>query len=418
MKLLIRNIKTIYGIREKEDGAVCGKKLGEIASIDDAWILMEDEIIKDYGLMANINNGAMFQDALLIDAHQKLVLPSFVDSHTHIVFAATREGEFVDRIKGLSYEEIAARGGGILNSADKLQLTSEDQLFESALERLNQCIGWGTGAIEIKSGYGLTFESELKMLRVIKRLKSVSPIAIKSTFLGAHAMPTEYKHNRKEYIKIVTEEMIPAIVSEKLADYCDVFCDQGFYTPEETEIILKAANKLGLKAKIHANELGLTGGVQVGVANQAISVDHLEHISKEEILLLQKSNTIPTLLPSTAFFLGIPYPDARAMIDANLPVCLASDFNPGSSPSGRMSFVMSLACLRMKMTPIEAFNASTINGAYALELQDSCGSITRGKVANLMITKPAADLAVIPYTFGTDIIEQIVLNGKVWPSIS
>ncbi|MBI3233138.1 MAG: imidazolonepropionase, partial [Bacteroidetes bacterium] len=323
------------------------------------------------------------------------------------------EGEFVDRINGLTYEEIAERGGGILNSANKLGDESEDDLFLSAHQRLMQCVRWGTGAIEIKSGYGLSVESELKMLRVIKRLKSISPIPIKATFLGAHAMPIAYKNNRAEYIQIIIDEMLPVIANEELADYCDVFCDKGFYTPEETEIILKAALNYGLKPKIHANELGLTGGVQVGVANDAISVDHLEYTSEVELNILKDSNTIPTLLPSTAFFLGIPYPDARTMIEADLPICLASDYNPGSSPSGRMSFVMSLACLRMKMTPTEAFNACTINAAYALELQDLCGSITKGKLANLMITKPARDLAIIPYSFGEDMIDQIIIKGEL-----
>lgn len=350
----------------------------------------------------------------ILDASGRMVLPSWCDSHTHIVFAATREEEFTDRIRGLTYEEIAKRGGGILNSAHRLQQTPEEVLFESAWHRLKEVIAFGTGAIEIKSGYGLTVESELKMLRVIRRLKTVSPIPVKATFLGAHAIPADYKHRRQEYVDLVVQQMLPKVAEEGLADYCDVFCDRGFFTPAETGRILQAGWKYGLKPKIHANELDYSGGVQAGVANHAISVDHLEYTGDEEIVALQKSHTLPTLLPSCAFFLGIPYAPARRMIDAGLPVVLASDYNPGSSPSGRMSFVVSLACIKMKMLAEEAINAATLNGARAMELETEYGSIFPGKKANLFITKPMSTLAQLPYFFGNDPVDTVILNGKPW----
>ena len=317
------------------------------------------------------------------------------------------------RIKGKSYEEIAAAGGGILNSAKKLQAMSEDELFDNALIRLNEMMHYGTGALEIKSGYGLTVKDELKMLRVIQRLKKASPLTIKATFLGAHAIPAEYKQNRNGYIDLMITEMLPQIAAEKLADYCDVFCDQGFFTVGETDIILNAAAKFGLKAKIHGNELGLTGGVQVAVKNNALSVDHLEYTGDAEIECLKNSNTMPTALPNCSFFLGIPYAPFRKMIDAGLPVCLATDYNPGSSPNPRMSFVISLACTQMKLTPEEAINATTINGAYALELSKTHGSIAKGKVANVFITKQISSLAYIPYSFGVDMVESVIVDGKV-----
>ena len=340
-------------------------------------------------------------------------MPAWCDSHTHIVFAATREEEFVDRIRGLSYEEIARRGGGILNSARKMQAASEEDLLAGARARLREVIGMGTGAIEIKSGYGLTLESELKMLHVIRKLKEGSPIPVKATFLGAHAVPLEYKDRREDYISLIINEMLPVVAGEGLAEYCDVFCDKGFFTPGETDKILKSASVYGLKARIHANELGITGGVQVGVANNALSVDHLEYTGDEEIEALLNSSTIPTLLPNCAFFLGIPYPNARAMIDAGLPVALASDFNPGSAPSGNMPFVISLACIRMKMLPEEAINAATINGARAMELENEVGSVAVGKRANLMISRPMNSLAVLPYHFGSQIAEKVIINGQV-----
>ncbi len=318
------------------------------------------------------------------------------------------------RIKGHSYEEIAAAGGGILNSAAKLQATSEDELFASAWQRLEEVIGYGTGAVEIKSGYGLTLEDELKMLRVIRRVREKAPIPVKATFLGAHAIPAAYRDNRSGYIKLITDEMLPAISAEGLADYIDVFCDKGFFTPEETEVLLKAGAKHGLKAKIHANELGLTGGVQVATRMRAVSADHLEHCGDEEIRCFSESNTIPTALPNCSFFLGIPYAPVRKMIEAGLPVCPASDYNPGSSPSGKMGFVMALACSQMKLTPEEALNATTINGAAAMELSHEVGSIEKGKLANLIVTKSIPSLAYIPYAYNSEWIEQVILNGTPW----
>ncbi len=417
MTLLITNIKSLYGILSPEVKKKSGKEMAAFDKIDNAWLYAKDGLIEAFGAMNDENfktiSSQLSNETTRIDATDKTVLPSFVDSHTHLVFAQSREEEFVMRIKGKSYEEISAAGGGILNSAKKLQAMSEDDLFENALQRLNEVINHGTGAIEIKSGYGLTVEDELKMLRVIKRLKQVSPITVKATFLGAHAIPAEYKNNREAYIRLIIDEMLPQIAKENLADYCDAFCDKGFFTVEETDRILKAASQYGLKAKIHGNELGYTGGVQVAVANNAISVDHLEYTGDEEIKCLQESSTIPVALPNCSFFLGIPYAPARKMIDADLPLCLASDYNPGSSPNGRMSFVISLACTQMKLTPEEAFNATTINGANALELSNTHGSITKGKVANLLITKPISSLAFIPYHFGSDWLDTVICKGEL-----
>lgn len=410
--LFIHSAKSIHGILPEGIAKKSGKAMAEFNSLENAWIYCNNETIQDFG---NGEAPASYWKAdQVVDATGKLVLPSFIDSHTHIVFATTREEEFVMRIKGASYEAIAEAGGGILNSAKKLAQLTEDELFDSALARLQEVIAQGTGAIEIKSGYGLTVNEELKMLRVIQRLKQASPIDIKSTFLGAHAIPTEYKSNRKGYIDLIIEKMLPVIHAEGLADYCDVFCDRGFFTPEETTLILQAAKQFGLKAKIHGNELGYTGGVQVAVANDALSVDHLEYTGDEEIACLLKSNTMPVALPGCSFFLGIPYAPLRKMIDAGLPVCLASDYNPGSTPNGRLGFVVSLACTQMKLTPEEAYNAATINGAYALELSKSHGSITQGKVANFMVTKPVSSLAFLPYHFGSDAIDTIILKGKIW----
>lgn len=407
---LIKNIKTLYGIID--DTTVTkksGKQMNEFVAIDNAFVLIENDTIKQYGSNTEILPTA----DITIDAKGGMVLPSFIDSHTHIVFAKSREEEFVMRIKGKSYEEIAEAGGGILNSAGKLQQMTEDELYSTALERLNEVIRYGTGAIEIKSGYGLTVEDELKMLRVIKRLKQVSPITIKASFLGAHAIPTAYKQNRAGYIDLIINEMLPKVAAENLADYCDVFCDQGFFTVEETDLILTEAKKYNLKAKIHGNELGYTGGVQIAVKHHALSVDHLEYTGDAEIASLQNSNTMPVGLPNCSFFLGIPYAPGRKMIDAGLPFCLASDYNPGSSPNGRMSFVVALACTQMKLTPEEAFNACTINGAAALELSATHGSITIGKKANMMITKPIPSLAFIPYSFGVDLLKTVIVNGEV-----
>lgn len=406
--LLIRNIRLLVQAESANRRVLAkGREMSELPCIPDAYLLAENGRIKAFGPMTECPERA---DEVM-DATDRLVLPAWCDSHTHIVFAATREEEFVDRIRGLSYEEIAERGGGILNSARKLQKASEEELFEGAWGRLEEVIVMGTGAIEVKSGYGLTLESELKMLRVVRKLKEKSPIPVKATFLGAHAVPLEYKSNREGYISLIIQEMLPRVAGEGLADYCDVFCDKGFFTPEETERILEAGWKWGLKPKIHANELGLTGGVQAGIAQNAISVDHLEYTSEVEIEALKKSNTLPTLLPGCAFFLGIPFAPARQIIDAGLPVVLASDFNPGSCPSGNMPFVISLACAKMKMLPEEAINAATLNGARAMELESELGTIAVGKMANLIITRPMLSLAGLPYAFGSKVVERVVVNG-------
>ncbi|MDZ4758287.1 MAG: imidazolonepropionase [Bacteroidota bacterium] len=402
----ITNIKNLVGVWEQAPTKpLRGDELSHLPQLANSWLAVQDGLIAEYGqgVLPDIYN-----ELPHIDAQGGHVLPCFVDSHTHIVYATSREQEFVARIKGQTYEEIAANGGGILNSAKRVTEASEEELFHSAFERLLLCVNQGTGAIEIKSGYGLSTESELKMLRVIKRLKNVSPIPIKATFLGAHAFPMEFKNNQQAYIDIIINEMLPQIAENNLADYIDVFCDRGFFDVAQTCQILRAGAQYGLKGKIHGNELGLTGGVQAAVAENALSVDHLEHTSEEEIILLANSSTIGTLLPSTAFFLGIPYPNARGLIGGGAAVCLASDFNPGSSPSGRMSFVISLACIKMKMTPAEAINAATVNAAFALELQDSLGTITKGKLAKLIITKPISSLEFLPYNFGGDIIEKVL----------
>jgi imidazolonepropionase len=412
MKLLIENIKTIVGANPKPQEKLSGKEMSTLPCIHNAWVSTENGLISGMGEMKDgLPAKAGFDK--VIDASGKFVFPSWCDSHTHIVYAGSREGEFVDRIKGLSYEEIARNGGGILNSAERLNKTSEDELFDSAMHRLNEITRYGTGAVEIKSGYGLSVEGELKMLRVIKKLKEHSPLTIKANFLGAHAMPTKYKQNRQEYIDLIINEMLPVIAKEKLADYCDVFCDRGFYTVEETDAILQAGLKHGLQPKIHANELDYSGGIQVGVKNNALSVDHLEFTGDAEIDCLLKSKTMPTLLPSTAFFLGLHYPPARKMIDAGLPIALATDYNPGSSPSGRMAFILSLACVKMKMLPEEAINAATVNSAYAMGLDKTHGTITVGKKANLFITQPIPSYSFIPYSFGSDLIETVIVAGEV-----
>lgn len=409
MRTLIHHIKELFCVEEQAPATwVAGADMAHCASIPNAYLLIEDENILDFGPMSECPERADVE----IDATGRLVLPTWCDSHSHIVYAQPREQEFVDRIRGLSYEEIAAKGGGILNSAQRLRERSEDELFASALERLREVERFGTGALEIKSGYGLTLESELKMLRVIRRLKAETRMQLKATFLGAHAIPTAYKNRREEYLQLIVEEMLPRVADEGLADYCDVFCDRGFFTPKETDQILRAAEQYQLKAKIHANELDYSGGVQVGVANQARSVDHLECVGEAEIQVLLSSSTMPTLLPSTAFFLNIDYAPARQMIDAGLPVALASDYNPGSTPSGRMPFVLSLACIKMKMLPEEAINAATLNGAYAMELEQELGSIARGKTANILLTKPVSSLAFLPYAFGTDWVERSLLRGQ------
>ncbi len=387
--------------------------MAKLPSIENAWLAIDEGLIADYGKMEYFPGIEDWRGLDVIDAAGRMVFPGWCDSHTHLVFAGSREGEFVDKINGLSYEEIAKRGGGILNSAKRLQQATEDELFESAKERLFEVISFGTGAIEIKSGYGLTVKDELKMLRVIRRLKDISPIPIRSTFLGAHAFPQEFKQNKDEYVKLVIDNMLPEVAKEKLADYVDVFCEDGFFSVEHTDQILEAAAKYGLKPKIHANELDYSGGVQIGVKHKAVSVDHLECTGDDEIDALLESKTMPTLLPSTAFFLNLDFPPARQIISSGLPVALASDYNPGSSPNGRMSFVISLACIKLRMLPEEAINAATINGACAMELEHEVGSITIGKKANVFITREIPSLAYIPYRFGNDLVETVIAGGKI-----
>jgi imidazolonepropionase len=376
--------------------------------IHDAYIEIEDDKIRSYGSMAECPT----QADQVVAAHGQSVLPTWCDSHTHIVYARGREDEYVARLRGMSYEQIAQNGGGILNSARRLQAMDEQELYDAAHHRLLEVIESGTGAIEIKSGYGLTTESELKMLRVIRKLRENSRATIKANFLGAHAIPTEYKHRRHEYIDLIIDEMLPRVADEGLAEYCDVFCDEGFYTVEETDRILQVAARYGLKPKIHANELAISGGVQVGIKNNAISVDHLERISEVEIEALLHSNTIPTVLPSCSYFLGIPYAPARRMIDAGLGIAMATDYNPGSSPSGRVPLLMSIACNHMKILPVEALHAVTINGACAMELEESHGSIAVGKKANLILTKDIPSLDYMVYAFGSDHIDRVMLGGK------
>ncbi len=413
MSLLIKNIKTLTGILENNSKPLRLTEFATLNEIQNAWLSIKDGKIENYGCMSEIEDHIDINDYNeQLDATGKIILPAFCDSHTHIVFAGSRENEFVDRIKGLSYEEIAKRGGGILNSAKKLQACSEDELYESALTRLNELKQKGTAAIEIKSGYGLNTESELKMLRVIKRLKKDTDIIIKSSFLAAHAYPLEYKENHQGYIDLIINEMLPKVAEQKLADYIDAFCENGFFNAEETAQILEAAAKYNLRPKIHANQLNYSGGIQVGVKYNAVSVDHLECVGEDEINCLLNSNTIGTILPSAAFFLGIHYQPARKMIDAGLAIALASDFNPGTSPSGNMPFITSLACTQLKMTPEEAINACTINGAYAMEVADLTGSITKGKYANLILTKAIPSIAYIPYSFGSDNIEKVFIKGN------
>ncbi len=384
--------------------------MAKLASIPNAYLFIEGDKIKSFGSDSECKIDRVDQ---IIDCSGKIVLPSFCDSHTHLVFAAWRANEFVDRINGLTYEEIAQRGGGILNSATKLQAADEYELFENAKQRLSEVMALGTGAIEIKSGYGLTTESEIKMLRVIRRLKELNWIPVKATFLGAHAMPLIFKNNRPGYIKLIIDEMLPVIRDEGLADYMDVFCDKGFYTVDETDKLLEAGSKFGLKPKIHANELDYSGGIQVGVKHKAISVDHLEYAGQEELKALASSDTIATVLPSTAFFLGLPYAPARKMIENDICVALASDFNPGTSPGGNMAFILSLASIKMKMLPGETINASTLNGAAAMELSDTTGSITASKSANLIITKPMVGIESLPYFYSQSWISKVITGGKV-----
>ena len=413
MLTLIKNIKKLITV-SKNSELKKGKEMSKVSSIDDAWLLIEKNKIKDFGSINDINRIKKIKIIKTIDAEEGMVLPCWCDSHTHIVYSGSREKEFVDRINGLSYEEIAKNGGGILNSSKLIKKTSEENLFNQSINRVHEVIKLGTGCLEIKSGYGLETDQELKMLRVIKQIKENVEIPIKSTFLGAHAIPTKYKHDSDKYVKKIISEMIPKVAEENLADYIDVFCDRGFFNPEQTERILEEGIKFGMKPKIHANELDFSGGIQVGVKMNAISVDHLEFTGEKEINTLKKSKTISTLLPSTAFFLGLKYPPARKMINSNLPIALASDYNPGSSPSGNMEFIISLGCLKLKMTPEECISAATINGAHAMELQKDYGTIEIGKRANLIITKKIPSLSYIGYKFGNSVIKKVLINGKIY----
>ena len=420
MRILIRNIGRLCGILPAGIRRLEGRDMGSVAGIDNAWLVIEDGVIASFGAGewegesdGGCEDGCegglccgVFDE--VIDAEGGWVMPTFCDPHTHIVYAGSRDGEFRDKIAGLSYEEIAARGGGILNSADLLHETSEDELFEQSARRVREVMAKGTGALEIKSGYGLRTEDELKMLRVIRRIREEFPITVKATFLGAHAVGRDYLGRRGAYVDLVCNEMLPAVEAEGLADYVDVFCDQGFFSCDDCARILERAAEFNLRGKIHANELAVSGGVQVGVSHNALSVDHLERTGDEEIACLKGSNTMPTMLPGASFFLGMPYGRARAFIDAGLPLALASDYNPGSSPSGDMRFVMALACIKQRLTPEEAFNACTINAAYAMGVEDTLGSITPGKRASLIITEPLPSLAFIPYAHQTPFIKRMV----------
>ncbi len=418
MNILLTNIKKLVQVETGETKLYrAGKEMAELHTIDNAWLFIKDGIIDSFGEMKNFDKSKLsdIKDVITeIDAYGRMVFPTFCDSHTHLVYDGSREIEYIDKIKGLSYEEIAKRGGGILNSAKRLHEASEESLFNQAWERLEEIISLGTGAVEIKSGYGLSTEDELKMLRVIRKLKEKSPITIKSTFLGAHAVPLEYKGRQGEYVDMIINEMIPMVAAEDLADYIDVFCDKGFFTPEETDRMLMAGMKYGLKPKIHANELDYSGGIQVGVKYNALSVDHLEFTGDDEIKALLNSETMPTLLPGAAFFLGMIYAPVRKMIDSGLPVAMASDFNPGSSPSGNMQLILSMGCIKYKMLPEEAINSVTLNSAYAMGVSDILGSIAVGKKANVFITKPIPTVEFMPYSYGSNKVDRVILNGKIY----
>ncbi|PBQ34002.1 imidazolonepropionase [Sphingobacteriaceae bacterium] len=413
-KLLLKNIKNLIGVHDIAPERLKGKEMKVLPGIENAWLACDNGLIADYGSMDDFPGITDWKGLEVIDCAGKIVMPSFADSHTHIVYAGNREQEFVDRISGLSYEDIAKRGGGILNSAKKLRETSEDELFEQSKQRLKEIISQGTGAVEIKSGYGLNLESELKILRVIKRLKDLNWIPVKATFLGAHAVPVEFKDNKKGYIALIISEILPAIENEKLADFIDVFCEKGYFDEFETKQILEAGKKHGLTGKVHAEQMSHANGIKAAVECGAISVDHLEFCNDDDIRLLGKSSTMPTILPGAAFFLSLPLPPARKMIDAGLSVAFASDYNPGSCPSGNMKLVLSMACVQYRLTPEEAINAVTLNSAYAMHLQHQVGSITPGKLANLIITKEISTYGYLPYAFGSDLIDKIILNGKIW----
>ena len=409
-RLLITNIGTLAGI---DQGLPClqGPQMARLEVLPDAWLLIADEKISAWGSLAD-GTPDLEPGTEVFDAQGGTVLPSFCDSHTHIVYAGSREGEFVDKIQGLSYAEIARRGGGILNSADRLHHMSEDELYQQAMQRIREIIRKGTGAVEIKSGYGLNTDDELKMLRVIRRIRQTAPLCVRSTFLGAHAVGRAYQGRQADYVDLIIHEMIPEVARQQLADFIDVFCDEGFFTPQETARILAAGAKYGLRAKIHGQELADSGGVEVAVKHQALSVDHLEAMTDRDIELFRQSDTMPTALPGTSFFLNMPFAPARKMIDAGLAVATASDYNPGSTPSGDMKFVVALACIKMRLMPAEAINAATINTAAAMDVSHELGSITRGKIANLIITEPIPSIDFIPYAYTTPIIKRVILRGK------
>ncbi|PKD20199.1 imidazolonepropionase [Salegentibacter salinarum] len=410
MKQLFINIKELLQVRDEPVEKLSGAEMKELPSLKNAWLLIENDKISDYGEM---NSLPEINADKTINAEGKIILPSWCDSHTHIVYAGNREQEFADRINGLSYEEIAKRGGGILNSAKTLQETSEDEVYEQSAKRLEEVMKLGTGAVEIKSGYGLTEEGELKMLRVIKKLQQNYELPIKATFLGAHAIPKEYKEKPDAYLNLVIDQILPKVAEEKLAEYIDIFCEKGYFSVDDTHKLLSAATKFGLKPKIHVNQFNAIGGIQAGIEHDALSVDHLEVMRPEDIESLKGTNTMPVALPSCSLFLSIPYTPGREMLDAGLPLALATDFNPGSTPSGNMNLVVSLACIKMKMTPEEAINAATINGAYAMELSETHGSITKGKKANFILTKEIPSYTFLPYAFGTNSIESVFINGKM-----
>jgi imidazolonepropionase len=410
MKTLLINIHQLLQIRPSDVRFVAGKHMCELPMIQNAWLLINKDQIEDFGPM---DTAPLNATKNIIDCSGRIVMPTYCDSHSHIVFAGDRVDEFVQRLEGKSYQEIAALGGGILNSAQRLDKTSEKELYHQAAKRLQECAYLGTGALEIKSGYGLNLEAELKMLRVAKRLADKFPVAIKTTFLGAHALPEEFKDQKQAYINNVCQDMIPEVAAQNLADYVDIFCEKGYFDLEDTQQILSAGAKFGLKGKIHVNQFNAIGGVAMGVSMQALSVDHLEHITHEDLLALENSQTMPVALPGCSLFLDIPFTPARAIIDRGLPLAIATDFNPGSAPSGNMNLIVSLACMRMKMTPAEALNAATINGAYAMGLESTHGSITRGKKASLIITDPLEDFSHLPYDFGQNHIDQVILNGRL-----
>lgn len=410
MKTIIINIQELLQIRDASIRKVSGAEMATLPSIKNAYLIFENDAISDFGSMENCPE-IPFDET--IDATGKVVLPTWCDSHTHIVYAGNRQQEFVDRINGLSYEEIANRGGGILNSAKKLNETSEEEIYNQSKVRLEEVMQLGTGAVEIKSGYGLTIEGELKMLRVIKKLSENYPIKIKATFLGAHAFPLEFKENHSGYIDMIINEMLPKIAAENLADYIDAFCETGYFSLAETERIMKAGKRFGLIAKIHVNQFNAIGGIEACVKNNALTVDHLEVVTDEDIEVLKNSETMPVALPSCSYFISIPYTPARKMIDSGLPIALATDFNPGTTPSGNMNFVVATACIKMKMTPEEAINAATINGAYAMGISETHGSITIGKKANLIITKKVNSFYQLPYEFGSNLIKTVIIEGKI-----